>query len=150
MALPVVILSLLLLTAADLSRSLQDRLWQHRNLGKGILRESDSRNLQAVNEFQKALDLAPAGSAREQLNYGLALLRAGNTAKGVAQLEKVQKAHPELPHTWFNLGLTFKKEGDGDRAIPQFERMVQLAPDEPVSHYHLGALYKQVNRMDDA
>jgi tetratricopeptide (TPR) repeat protein len=147
-ALPAVILALLLLTAADTNRAQQDQLWQHRNLGKAFY-ENPTTQAQAVAEFKKALDLAP-GSAREQLNYGLALLRAGKTAEGVAQLEKVQKAHPELPHTWFNLGLTFKKEGEGDRALPQFERMVQLAPDEPVSHYQLGILYKQVNRMDDA
>ena len=146
--LSVAICALLLVSAADTNRALQDRLWQHRNLGQAFY-ENPTTQTQSVAEFKKALDLAP-GSVREQLNYGLALLRAGKTAEGVAQLEKVQKAHPELPHTWFNLGLEFKKEGEGDRALPQFQRMVRLAPDEPVSHYHLGILYKQANRMDDA
>ncbi len=147
-AVAILVLALLLLTAADTNRALQDRLWQHRNLGKAFY-ENPTTQVQAVTEFKLALDLAP-GSAREQLNYGLALLRAGKTAEGVAQLEKVQKAHSELPHTWFNLGLEFKKEGESDRALPQFERMVQLAPDEPVSHYQLGILYKQLNQMDVA
>ena len=97
-----------------------------------------------MTEFKKALDLAP-DSAREQLNYGLALLRAGKTQEGVAQLEKVQKSHPELPHTWFNLGIVFKKQGESELALAQFERMVQLVPDEPVSHYNLGVLYKLHN-----
>ena len=134
-------LALFLLIAADNDTALQDRLWQHRNLGKAFY-ENPTTQTQAVVEFKKALDLAP-DSAREQLNYGLALLRAGKTDEGVAQLEKVQKAHPELPHTWFNLGVVFKKQGDADRALPQFERMVRLAQDEPVSHYNLGVLYRQ-------
>src|ERR1051325_7100147 len=141
-------LALLLLTAADSGGSVQERLWQHRNLGKAFY-ENPTTQPQAVDECKKALDLAP-DAAREQLNYGLALLRAGKTAEGVAQLEKVQKAHPKLPHTWFNLGVVFKKQGEADRALPQFERMVQLVPDEPVAHYNLGVLLRQVNRTDDA
>ncbi len=147
-ALTAIIVSLLLLTAADTPRSLEDRLWQHRNLGKAFY-ENPTTQTQAVEEFKRALDLAP-DSAREQLNYGLALLRAGMTAAGVAQLEKVQKAHPELPHTWFNLGLEFKKDGDSERAIPQFERMTELAPEDPVSHYQLGSLDKQAGRTESA
>src|ERR1700693_6042251 len=91
----------------------QNRLWQHRNLGKAFY-ENPTTQTQAVTEFKKALDLAP-GSAREQLNYGLALLRAGKTPEGISLLEKVQKAHPELPHTWFNLGIFFKKQGEPER-----------------------------------
>src|SRR5918912_1231504 len=94
----------------------QDRIWHHRNLGKAFY-ENPTTQTQAVDEFKKALDLAPT-SAREQLNYALALLRAGKNKEAVAQLEKVQKAHPELPHTWFNLGIVFKKEGEFAKAIP--------------------------------
>ncbi len=61
---------------------------------------------------------------------------------GIAQLEKVQKLAPQLPHTWFNLGVTFQKQGEFDRALPQFQEMVKLVPKEPISHYHLGALHK--------
>jgi tetratricopeptide (TPR) repeat protein len=139
---------LFLLNAADNNRALQDRLWQHRNLGKAFY-ENPTTQTQAVAEFKKALDLAP-DSPREQLNYGLALLRAGMTPEGIAQLEKVQKTHPDFPHTWFNLGIIFKKQGESERALPQLEHMVKLVPAEPVSHYNLGVLYRQANRIDDA
>jgi Flp pilus assembly protein TadD len=136
---------------APFAASDQDRdaaLWHHRNLGKAFY-ENPTTQAQAVDEFRKALQLNP-NSPREQLNYGLALLRAGKTAEAVAQLEKVQKLHPELPHTYFNLGIVFKKQGEFGKALPQFEKMVQLVPDEPVSHYNLGVLYKQENRLSDA
>ena len=137
-----------LLIAADTRPGTEQQLWHRRNLGKAFY-ENPTTQVQAVEEFRKALALGP-NSVREQLNYGLALLRAGKGAEAVAQLQKVQKSNPNLPHTWFNLGIVFKKEGDFAKALPQFERMVKLAPNEPISHYNLGSLYKQENRLDDA
>ena len=63
-----------------------------------------------MTELKAALNLAPE-SAREHLNYGLSLLRAGKNAEGMAELEKAKKLDPAIPHTWFNLGIEFKKEG---------------------------------------
>jgi Tfp pilus assembly protein PilF len=141
-------LAFLLLQAAGPDPALEDRLARHRNLGKAFYENPTTQN-DAVEEFRKAFQLAP-NSARERLNYGLALLRAGKTPEGVAELEKVQKTDPKIPHTWFNLGIVFKKNGEQDRAVQQFQRMVELVPDEPISHYNLGALYKIAGRMDDA
>src|SRR5450756_1460107 len=64
--------------SAPLSRADENRLWRYRNLGKAFY-ENPTTQKQAVEEFRKARDLAPA-SAREVTNYGLALLRAGDMA----------------------------------------------------------------------
>ena len=117
-----------------------DQLWQHRNLGKAFY-ENPTTQKEAVEEFRKALALAP-NSIREQVNFGLALLRAGDIDAGIAQLQKVQKLDPKLPHTWFNLGIELQKKGDFDQALEQFRGMIRLVPDEPASHYHIGALLK--------
>jgi len=118
----------------------EEKLARFRNLGKAFY-ENPTTQKEAVEEFRKALQLAP-NSARERLNYGLALLRAGRTPEGVAELERVQKQDPKLPHTWFNLGIVYKKQAETDKAIAQFEGLVKLVPDEPITHYNLGALYK--------
>ncbi len=137
-----------LLLHAQPNRANDARLWRLRNLGKAFY-ENPTTQKEAVEQFRQALALAP-NSIREQVNYGLALLRAGEIVQGVAQLEKAQKGDPKLPHTWFNLGITFQKQGDFDRALPEFEQMVRLAPKEPVSHYHLGALHKVKGETDSA
>jgi hypothetical protein len=142
------VLFCLCLVAAQTRVSVEERLWQHRNLGKAYY-ENQTTYVQAVGEFQKALLLAP-NSVREQLNYGLALLRAGRSKEGVAELEKVQKEDGSLPHTWFSLGIVFRKDGEFERAITQLEGMVRLVPGEPVSHYNLGVLYKQVGKLEEA
>jgi tetratricopeptide (TPR) repeat protein len=128
--------------------SAAEALWQHRNLGKAFY-ENPTTQAKAVEELRLALALAP-DSARERLNYGLALLKAGRTAEGVAELEKVQRQDPALPHTWFNLGIAAKRASDYDRAVAQFQRMVELVPDEPVSHYNLGVLNKLLGRQADS
>ncbi len=125
-----------------------EALWQHRNLGKAFY-ENPTTQAQAVEELRQALALAP-DSARERLNYGLALLKAGRTAEGVAELERVQRQDPALPHTWFNLGIAAKRASDYDKAAAQFQHMVELVPDEPVSHYNLGVLYKLLGRQADS
>jgi hypothetical protein len=125
-----------------------DALWHHRNLGKAFY-ENPTTGPLAVDEFKKALDLAP-DSARERVNYALALLRAGKTAEGIAELERAQKQAPAIPHTWFNLGIAFKKDSQYDKAITQFEQMVKLVPGEAISHYNLGYLYKITDRPADA
>ena len=132
------------LAYSQLSSASQTLLWQRRNLGKAFY-ENPTMAQQAVEQFRLALALAP-NSARERLNYGLALLRGGDMKNGMAELERVQKQDPKLPHTWFNLGIAYKKLGEFDKAQAEFEEMVRLAPDEPASHYQLGALYKPRNR----
>jgi len=126
----------------------QDRLARHINLGKAFY-ENPATPQEAVEEFRQALALNP-GSAREHLNYGLALLRAGMTKEGVAQLEKARSIDATIPHPYFNLGVVFKKEGDFARATKEFQQMAKLVPDEPITHYNLGTLYKLEGQIEKA
>lgn len=146
-ALSLFILAILLVSATG-EPSVEDRLARHRNLGKAFY-ENPTTQAEAVAEFRRALDLAPK-SARERLNYGLALLRAGKTDQGIAELQAVQKQDPSLPHTWFNLGIAWKKSGEHQRALAQFQQMVRLAPEDAISHYNLGALFRLDGKLDEA
>lgn len=139
---------LLVILHAAPGEPVEDQLARLRNLGKAFY-ENTTTQTEAVETFRQALKLKP-DSIRERLNFGLALLRAGKTAEGIAELEKVQKADPSLPHTWFNLGLVFKKQGESEKATAQMERMVALVPNEPISHYNLGALYKLAGKTNEA
>ena len=117
-----------------------ERLAQHRNLGKAFYENPTMQN-EAVEEFRKALDLAP-DSARDRVNYGLALLRAGKTTEGISQLQKAQEQDPKIPHTWFNLGIQYRREGEIEMATAQIQQMLKLVPEDPIAHYTLGALYR--------
>src|SRR5215471_5052158 len=125
---------------------LRERLWRHRNLGKAYY-ENPLTQAKAVDEFRQALALRP-NSTRDRINYGLALLRVGDTKQAIVELQRAQKQDPSIPHTWFNLAMAYKKELNHERAIEQFQGMMQRVPDEPVSHYNLGVEYKLLGKSD--
>src|SRR5690606_33785796 len=81
----------------------EEELARYRNLGKAFYENPTTQN-ESVEEFRKAMRLAP-DSAREKLNFGLALLRAGKTEEGIRELEAVIQKAPEIPHSYFNLGI---------------------------------------------
>ncbi len=128
--------------AAD-NPTVTTQLWEHRNLGKAFYENPDTHQ-QAAEELRKALQVAPT-SVREHINYGLGLLRAGQTDAGIAELIRAQKQDPSLPHTWFNLGIAYKHAGDYDKAIEQFQGMIRLIPNEPTAHYNLAASLRSKN-----
>src|ERR1700761_3329688 len=57
-----------------------EKLWEFRNLGKAFYENPDT-HVQAAEEERKALELAP-DSVLDRVNYGLALLRAGQADQG--------------------------------------------------------------------
>lgn len=126
---------------AEAERALQEA----RNLGKAFYETPGSSQL-AVEQLARALELNP-GSAREHLNFGLALLRAGRREEGVEQVVAAQKLDRAIPHTYFNLGVEYKKAGEVEKAIDQFLQMEKLVADEAKTQYNLGALYKQVGNL---
>jgi len=138
----------LLLTLFVSAVAAQDQLWHLRNLGKAFY-ENPTTQKEAVEQFRQALALNPK-SARERVNYGLALLKAGDTKEAVAVLEVAQKQDPTIPHTWFNLGVVAKREGEYDRALAQMRGAEKLIPSEPTVHHNLGAIYKLLGKPDDA
>jgi tetratricopeptide (TPR) repeat protein len=133
-------------SASSPSPSVDEQVTRALNLGKAFY-ENPTTQAEAVAEFKKALDLRP-DSVREQVNYGLALLRAAKTKEGVEMLEKVQQEDPKLPQTWFNLGIYYKRQGDFEKALAQLEQMIKLTPDEAIPYYNIGSIYKLQNKTE--
>ncbi|MCG8461489.1 MAG: tetratricopeptide repeat protein, partial [Holophagales bacterium] len=133
---------------SDSPEAQAEALYRHRNLGKAFY-ENPATQYEAVGEWKKAVELAP-DSIRDRVNYGMALLRAGQEKEGIVELEKVQEQDPGLPHTWFNLGVAYNRQSQYEKALEQFEGMVQRVPDEPITHYNLGVLYRLEDRLGDA
>ncbi len=125
-----------------------NRLWEHRNLGKAFYENPDT-HVQAVTELHDALEMRP-DSARDRVNYGLALLRAGQTDPAIAELLRVQKQDPAIPHTWFNLGITYKHAGDYEKAIEEFRGMIRLVPGDAITHYNLAAVLRAQGNLEAA
>jgi len=137
----------LFLLAAEIPPSTM-QLWEYRNLGKAFYENPDT-HAEAVKMLKKALDMKP-DSVRERINYGLSLLRTGQTDLGVAELQKAQKQDPTIPNTWFNLGIVYKRAAEYDKALEQLRGMVKLVPNDPVTHYNIGAVLRSKGEIDAA
>lgn len=142
------ILGALALAAAQTQAPDPDRLAMLRNLGKAFY-ENPTTHKEAAVQLAQVVALQP-DSAADRLNWGLALLRSGETQKGMAELEKVQKQAPQIPHTWFNLGIQWKKFGETEKALVQMRQFVKLAPQDPPGHYNLGVLLRQTGDLQGA
>ena len=126
----------------------EDRLWHLRNLGKAFY-ENPTTQTEAVEQFRQALALNPT-SSRELVNYGLALLKAGESQKGIDALTRAQKQDATIPHTWFSLGVQAKRAGDYQTGITQMRGMLRLVPGDVKAHYNLAALLKLDGKPADA
>ena len=133
-------------SASRSSPSVDEQVTRDLNLGKAFY-ENPTTQAEAVAEFKKALDLRP-DSVREQLNYGLALLRAAKTQEGRGRCSRrCRRKIPKLPHTWFNLGIYYKRQGHFDKALEQLQQMVKLVPDE-ADHALQPRLHLQAAKQD--
>ncbi|MEZ5362681.1 MAG: tetratricopeptide repeat protein [Bryobacterales bacterium] len=124
------------------------QLRELRHVGKALY-ESPGSSEQALEQLKKAHDLVP-DSARDRLNYALALLRVARLSRAFAEPVLVSNRPSTLPHTYFNLGVEYKEGRRRAKAIEQFEKMAESTPDEAKVHYNLGQLYKQEDRDADA
>src|SRR6516164_295308 len=70
------------------SRNANEELWHHRNLGKAFY-ENPTTHPQAEDEFAKAAALSQ--SARDHVNYGLALLQVGKFDKAIEEFQTAER-----------------------------------------------------------
>ena len=77
------VLTLFLWLPTGSGQTTEEQLWRHRHIGKALF-ETPTSVAEAPAELKKALDLAP-NSFRERLNYGLALLRAGELNAAIVE-----------------------------------------------------------------
>jgi tetratricopeptide (TPR) repeat protein len=126
-------------TATSASAAEEGRLASLRNLGKALY-ENPATQYDAVEVLREAWEVS--GEARDRVNYGLGLMRAGREEAGLAELAAAQGEAPEIPHTWWNLGLAAEKAGRYEEAQRQLAGLLERVPGEPAAHYHLGVLAK--------
>jgi protein O-mannosyl-transferase len=129
----------------------------HNDLGSALTEAG--RLPEAIDEFQTALRLdpnydearrnlaaaqapaadVPGGSAESDLNRGIALLKAGDPAGAISELQAALRADPNNADAENNLGVALSSFPERQReAIAHFEAAVRLRPDFADAQYNLG------------
>jgi tetratricopeptide (TPR) repeat protein/peroxiredoxin len=115
----------------------------------GLLAIREGRAEEAIQHFQKALQLSP--------DYLIALENLGNAYRQLKQWEDARKTlehavavGPQDPEANYSLGMVFAQLNDVDRTSDYLRRALKLRPDYPEALNNLGILYLRTQRRDEA
>ena len=104
---------------------------------------------EAIDQFQKALNIAPAYPEIET-NLIIALSKKGRTDEAIAHLQTYLDQHPNDAQAHYNLGNALRKKGDSQGAIAAYEKALSIQARYPAAHYNLGIALDQNGQIDEA
>src|SRR5437867_2779655 len=119
------VLCTLLIGVARGQEGPSDEAVEQNNRGAALLQQGKLE--QAVAEFQRAVEMAPA-SAVVHANLGYAYDRQGRTDEAIAAYRKVLELDPGNALARNNLGNLYSKNGLHDDAIREFEELLRRDP----------------------
>lgn len=83
-------------------------------------------------------------------NLGRLLLRQGEMAQGVAEVQEALRLYPDFAEAHAVLGLAATEQGRLDQAVLHLQQALALHPDLATAQNHLGRIYQAQGRFDDA
>lgn len=89
-------------------------------------------------------------NARAHCNLGNALLAAGRTDAGIAELNRALQISPDDADTNLDLGVAIGNAGRFADAIPRIQRALAANPGLAEGHFDLGWLYASTQRVPEA
>jgi Flp pilus assembly protein TadD len=91
-------------------------------------------------------------SENTRVDYGqaLSLLQQGLSSEGIAMLEQVADATPNLSAPRIDLGIAFADIGDFEAAEKHLQTALASNPEHPIAHNELGIVYRKMGRFSEA
>jgi tetratricopeptide (TPR) repeat protein len=105
--------------------------------------------VEAVADFNKALELAPT-SSEALYNRALAYSRSGVYDKALADYTQALKYAPRDWQILYNRGNTYLDLGKGKEALADYDRALQLHPKTPEIFYNRGLAYLHLGQAEKA
>ncbi len=106
--------------------------------------------LMALSSFY-AHGLGERGFESRYETLGVALIREGRVAEGIAELRGVAQLNPRRITAHYNLGVAYLEETKQyGAAIQEFKTVIQMQEDYPQAHYMLGKVYEQLEYIEKA
>ena len=91
-----------------------------------------------------------SSNLRTEYESALTLLEQGRHAEGVALLETVAEAAPQISAPRIDLGIAYHLAGDLEAAERNLLTAVELNAEHPIAHNELGILYRKTGRFAEA
>ncbi len=90
------------------------------------------------------------GDVRIEYETALSFLQQGRHDEGIALLERVAAATPELSAPRIDLGVAQHRAGDLEAAEASLLLALEVNPEQPVAYNELGIIYRKTGRFLDA
>lgn len=90
------------------------------------------------------------GDVRADYEEALSYLQQGRHDEGIALLERVAEAAPELSAPRIDLGIAQHRAGDLEGAENNLLLALESNPEQPVAHNELGIIYRKTGRFPEA
>lgn len=113
-------------------------------------RPPEQLEVQDPTGFRISEEVHVGGGARADFEKALRLLEQEQYAGGIALLEEVTEAAPQVTAAHINLGIAQARAGDLEHAQASLERAIELSPRHPVAHNELGMVYRRTGRFAEA
>ena len=93
---------------------------------------------------------APAVDYRRHLDKGTDLIRNGEVAAALQELQTADRMKPDFPETLAALGYYYRESGDTERASEYFEKALALDHRNWSAHNYYGVMLFREGRYDEA
>jgi tetratricopeptide (TPR) repeat protein len=122
--------------------------WMAQN-NLGIVLQRNGQNDEAIDHFQKALQLDP-NKFEIQNNLGYLLSVGGRLREAFPHLEKALEINPNYAEAHYNLGNALLRTGRVAEAIVQLQQAVEIDPTYVPAHSNLGSAFLQTGQLDQS
>lgn len=102
-----------------------------------------------IERTGKVAEILP-NDPQAQLNYGIALQKAGQLEEAIAKYEFALSRNPKLAEAEYYLGLAWSYAGEVDKSIEHYQRALQLEPGQAPWEFRLARLLAAKGLTKDA
>jgi len=95
-------------------------------------------------------DVRVSGSVRADFERALSLLEQESYAEGIALLEKVVEAAPQLTTAHIDLGIAYARDGQLESAEASLQKALSHNPRHPAALNELGIVQRRMGRFAEA
>jgi tetratricopeptide (TPR) repeat protein len=131
----------------DVIRQYQTSPLPYNNRGYFFLNEG--RNKEAINDFNKAIELDPDNAPTYNLR-GMVFIHETRNEEAIINFNKAIELDPDYADAYVNRGWAFMSEGKNEEAINDFNKAIELAPDYAVAYNGRGIYFTNQERIDEA
>ena len=95
-------------------------------------------------------DVRVSAAVRADYDAAIALLRQDRYPEGIAALERVTEAMPDVTAPHIDLGIAYARTGELDKAAASLGRALELNPKHPIAWNELGIVQRRQGRFTEA